>query len=82
MRASVSFVSTCAATLVALCSVQTTPRQLVDEGPSLVALQRVPAQRTAMLTPAAISFDGRLVAYVARNPATSPRYCCQSVYVA
>jgi Tol biopolymer transport system component len=47
----------------------------------LVAAQRVHADAIDTLKPAALSEDGRLIAFVSRHRESSHRSCCQNVYV-
>ncbi len=47
----------------------------------LVAAQRVRADAIDTLRPAALSENGRLIAFVSRHRESSQRSCCQNVYV-
>jgi Tol biopolymer transport system component len=47
----------------------------------LVAAQRVRADAIDTLRPAALSENGRLIAFVSRHHESSQRNCCQNVYV-
>ena len=46
-----------------------------------VALQGIRAPILDTLDTPSLSHDGRLVAFVARTPQSSPRRCCQHIYV-
>jgi Tol biopolymer transport system component len=74
-----SLLAACAGTaLVAIAGAETMPDQI---GARRVAAQRIRAGDIGTLKPAALSHDGRLIAFVSRNRHTSQGTCCKDVYV-
>ena len=54
--------------------------QIAARGARHVATQRIRVDEIGTIRPAALSPDGRLIAFVSGNPESSQGYCCQ-VYV-
>jgi Tol biopolymer transport system component len=74
--------SACAATvLVALGGGEMMAGQMAAREARQVATQRFRADAIDTMTPAALSHDGRLIAFVSRSRESSQGYCCQQVYV-
>ena len=72
----------CAATvLVALGGGEMMANQIAARGAEQVASQRIHADAIGTMVPAALSHDGRLIAFVSRSRESSQKYCCQKVYV-
>ena len=54
--------------------------QIAARGARHVTTQRIRVDAIGTIRPAALSHDGRLIAFVSGNPESSQGYCCQ-VYV-
>jgi Tol biopolymer transport system component len=66
-------------TILALCWVQVTATSAGNRGVRLIATQQIRADAVDTLRPAAVSHDGRLIAFVTRLRQSSS--CCQNVFV-
>jgi Tol biopolymer transport system component len=75
-----SMLTVCATTLLTFGG-EIIAARIGDDGAQLAVTQRIRADQIGTLTPAALSPDGRLIAFAARNGKSSQRYCCQHVYV-
>ena len=53
--------------------------QIAARGAPHVATQRIRVDEIGTIRPAALSPDGRLIAFVSGNPESSQGYCCQAV---
>lgn len=51
------------------------------EAPRLIARQRIPSAARETLRPAAVSHDGRLIAFVAADAAVAVGRCCRNIYL-
>ena len=71
----------CAMVLASLTGGSMLADQTATRDVRLVAAQRIPADAIDTLRPASLSENGRTIAFVSRHRGSSPRTCCQNVYV-
>ena len=68
------------AELVALSSIDIVAHRIASDEARLVARQGIADHRIGTLMLAALSHDGRLIAFVSRSRRGSARHCCQDLY--
>ena len=68
------------AELVALSSIDIVAHRIASDEARLVARQRIADHGIGTLTLAALSHDGRLIAFVSRSCRGSAGHCCQDLY--
>jgi Tol biopolymer transport system component len=68
------------AELVAASSIDVMTHPTILHEPRLVATQGIEDRRSGAIMPAALSHDGRLIAFVAQDRSGSKPICCQHVY--
>jgi len=74
------FCACAVAELVALSSIDFMAHRIASDEARLVATQGIADRVIGALMPAALSHDGRLIAFVSRRCSVSARPCCQDLY--
>jgi len=67
--------------LLAVAAVDVPAQEPTIKAARLVALQRIPRAALETLRPAAVSHDGRLIAFVAADAAVAAGRCCRNIYM-
>jgi len=74
------FCACAVAELVALSGIDIMAHRIVSDEARLVGIQGIADRGIGTLMPAALSHDGRLIAFVSRGYRVSARLCCQDLY--